>query len=271
MTSFPRSLTKLPATFIHIAVIPISFLVGALMYEPKALDRLMDSGINYAALSNVNTFNTVICFAILLVAMAILRITLWLTRKHFPADLWRYSFWCIWEIIFCCAFTGLYLTLMDRGYEGGYFYYFGRSVSSIGSLMIFPYLILTLLYMAMETPENTGAEADVRLKFYDNRHQLKFITETSSVLYIESNENYIIIHYMENGIEKKFQLRNSMKNVEPLCEKAGFARTHRCYIVNPRHVKLIRKEAGGNNFADLGLGEGIPISKKYYDSIAAIL
>lgn len=270
MTQFPKALNRLPSTFIHIGALPAFFLAAALMYEPKALETLMNAGSGTAALGNVQSFNIVICSAIILVSTAATRMTLWLIRKRFPAGLWRYFFWCLGEILICCAFTGLYLVLMDHGSAGGYFHYFGASVTSIGSMFIVPYLILALLYMALEEPV-APLEGDARLKFYDSRHQLKFITEASSILYIESNENYIIIHYLDNGIEKRFQLRNSMKNIEPLCERAGFARTHRCYIVNPLHVKMIRREPGGNNVADLGLQDGIPISKKYYDGIAAIL
>ena len=273
MKVFPKAIVRLPSTFIHMAAVPVCFLVGALAYEPKALSALLDAGSSYVAIANPGSFNTVICAAIIFVVMAVSRMTLWLVRKRLPATLWRYSFWCIGELLVCCAFCGLYLVLMDRGYDGGYFNYFGRSLSTIGTIIYLPYIVLTLLYMALEEPRAGALEGDARLKFYDNRHQLKFITEASAVLYIESNENYIVIHYLDNGIEKRFQLRNSMKNIEPLCEKAGFARTHRCYIVNPRHVKLIRKEPGGINVADLGLArdEGIPISKKYYDSIASLL
>ena len=273
METFPKAITRLPSTFIHMGALPISFLVAALAYEPKALDALMNAGAPHATISNVGTFNTVICAAIIFVVMAILRMTLWIIRRRFPSNLWRYAFWCIGEIVLCCSFTGLYLVLMDKGADGGFFHYFGRSLSSFGSLLVIPYIILTLLYMALDDSRTAPVDGDVRLKFYDNRHQLKFITEASAVLYIESNENYIVIHYLDNGIEKRFQLRNSMKSIEPLCEQAGFARTHRCFIVNPRHVKLIRKEPGGTNVADLGLArdEGIPVSKKYYDSIASLL
>ena len=92
-------------------------------------------------------------------------------------------------------------------------------------------------------------------------------------MYLESNENYVIIHFSENGVEKKYQLRNTLKSVEPLCEKAGFVRTHRGFIVNPAHVRLIRKEPGGFFFADIGSDrpQGIPVSKKYYDNITAAL
>ena len=266
MSTFPKALTRLPSTFIHIGAFPAYFLAATLMYEPKALSRLMDAG-------GMSTFNIVICSAIILVAMAILRMTLWLIRKHFPANMWRYVFWCIGEALVCCAFTGLYLVLMDRAQDGGYFHYFGASIVSIGSMEIVPYLVITLLYMVLDDSRNAPLESDARLKFYDNRHQLKFITTASSVTYIESNENYILVHYLENGIAKKYQIRNSMKNIEALCEQAGFARAHRCYIVNPLHIKQIRKGANGLTFADLGDGneEGIPVSKKYYGSIAAML
>lgn len=266
MKGFPRALTKLPATFIHMGTLPSYFLAATLLFEPRALMKLMEAG-------GMQTFNIVICSAILLVTMALMRITLWLMRKHFPSDLWRYSFWCVAEILISCAFTGLYLVLMDQAAHGGYFHYFGASISSIGTMMIAPYLVLTLLYMALDDSGSAQLNSDARLKFYDNRHQLKFITTASSITYIESNENYILVHYLENGLAKKYQIRNSMKSIEPLCEQAGFARAHRCYIINPLHIKQIRKTPNGMTFADIGDGseQGIPVSKKYYGSIASML
>lgn len=271
MNTFPKSLLQLGAALLHVAAIPVSFLACALLYQPKALDALMLAGQNFAAISDIKHFNMVICAAIMLVTMALSRIPiLWVLRKNIPMTMGRYIAWCIIEIAVISSFCALFLSLMARD---NYFVYFGRCFTSIGSALIFPYIIITLFYMVMQKQENVPLEEGARLKFYDIRHQLKFITEASSIQYIESNENYIIIHYLENGVEKRYQLRNSMKNIEPLCERAGFARTHRCYIVNPAHVKMIRREQGGVNVADLGLahGEGIPISKKYYDSIAAML
>lgn len=273
MTSFPKALTRLPSTFIHMAGIPACFLAAAMLYEPKALTELLRAGADYTSMSGIHSFNTVICSAIIFLVLAALRITLWLIRKRFPADLWSYAFWCTGEILICCAFCGLYLGLMDHNDAGGYFHYFGAGISSIGSVLVNPYVVLTLLYLALDDSKAIPPESDIRLKFYDNRHQLKFITTASSITYIESNENYILVHYLENGIPKKFQIRTSMKNIEPLCERAGFARAHRCYIVNPLHVKQIRKGPNGTTFADLGDGteEGIPVSKKYYENITSLL
>ena len=271
MSYYPKSLVRFFPQYVFALAIPVFFLISVLLYEPKALCELMRAGEGVSAMNNVYSFNTVITFTILLVVMSLSRVLLWLLRKHLAMDMYRYCIWCLGEIVVCGAFVSLYLVLMARGDEG-WFNWLGKSIIAIGSVSLVPYLVLTLLICARDNQKAVSAGDETRLKFYDNRHQLKFITETSSVLYIESKENYIIIHYLENGIEKRFQIRNSMKSIEPLCEKAGFARAHRCYIINPAHVKMIRKGANGFNFADLGTGdEGIPISKKYYDSIASIL
>ncbi|MBQ4027212.1 MAG: LytTR family transcriptional regulator [Bacteroidales bacterium] len=271
MSYYPKSLVRFFPIYVFALAIPVFFLISVLLYEPKGLCELMRAGEGLSMISNVYTFNIIITFTILLAAMSLSRVLLWLLRKALAMDMYKYCIWCMGEIVVCGAFVSLYLVLMARG-DGGWFGWLGRSIVSIGSISIFPYLILTLFICAREKATAHDASADARLKFYDNRHQLKFITEASSVLYIESNENYIIVHYLENAIEKRFQIRTSMKNIEPLCEQAGFARAHRCYIVNPLHVKSIRKGVGGLNFADLGTGDdGIPISKKYYEGIAAML
>ena len=272
MARYPKSFGFFFPNLIYALAIPAFFLITVLLYEPEAQCKLMHTGEGISPIDNIYSFNIVICFAIIFGVVAGLRLFFWLMRKQMPMTLWRYSFWCLGELLFCCAFTALYLVLTARGADS-WFSFFGRSISSIGSALIFPYVILGLLYCYLDALNADPAGTDARLKFYDNRHQMKFITESRSVLYIESNENYIILHYLENGVEKRFQIRNSMKNIEPLCEQAGFARTHRCFIVNPLHIKTIRKDPGGTPFADLGCerSEGIPISKKYYENITSLL
>lgn len=262
MSKYPQALGKFFPNLIFTLAIPASFLAGVLLYEPKALCALMSD----------NPFTIVISFSIILGTMILTRLPFWLLRKKLPMTLWRYFFWCLGEILIACAFTALFLVLLD-GSSDTWFAYWGRCISSIGSILIFAYLVLTLLYCYLDALNAEPVSNDARLKFYDSRHQLKFITTASSVTYIESNENYVQVHYLENAIPKKVQIRTSMKNIEPLCEQAGFARAHRCYIINPLHVKQIRKEIGGLTFADItgGPEEGIPVSKKYYGSIAAML
>lgn len=271
MNRFPKEFLRLWPNIVYIAAMPVCFLIAVLLYEPKGLCELMHTAEGTVNVQSVYSFNIAITTAILLVAMTAVRLPLYFLRRRIDQTMTMFCFRCTAELVILCAFEALYLVLMDKT-SAGYFAFLGRSLSALGSVLLIPYIILSLWYCLKSASEEKPMDEGSRLKFYDNRHQLKFVTSAGAVLYIESNENYVVIHYLENGIEKRFQLRNSMKSIEPLCERAGFARTHRCFIVNPAHIKTIRKESG-QNFAELGCerAEGIPISKKYHDSIASML
>ena len=268
MSRYPKSLTHFMPIYLYALIMPFFFLISCLLYEPSHICELMRTGGE-----EYFSFNISIVAAIILVVMSLSRVVLFLLRKSMNMTLGWFGMWCVLETVLTAAFVALYLVLFGHGEQGGFFLYLGHCTTTLGSIFIYPYVILTLAYSYHDAKIGTPIEAGDRLKFYDSRHQLKFITSAGSVLFLEASENYIIIHYEENGIEKKYQIRNAMKNVEPLCEKAGFVRAHRSFILNPAHVKLIRKDPRGFYFADLdlGSGDGIPVSRKYYDAVTSAL
>ena len=270
MSSYPKSLSEFSPNLLYVFAIPAFFLLSVLLYEPSRLAALMHAGESSAGA--LYSFNISIVTAIIFVVMLLSRLLFYLLRRHMDMTLGWFALWCVMETVLISGFVALYLSLMDKGGDG-YFLYLGRTLSCLSSIFIYPYIILTLAFALAHAKRASVSEPETRLKFYDSRHQLKFITSAESLLDLESNENYVIIHFNENGVEKKYQLRNTLKSVEPLCEKAGFVRTHRGFIVNPAHVRLIRKEPGGFFFADIGSErpQGIPVSKKYYDNITAAL
>lgn len=105
-----------------------------------------------------------------------------------------------------------------------------------------------------------------RMRFYDDRHSLKFVITPESLLYISAEENYINIFYAENGKEKTYVLRSSMKAIEELCIDNGMVRCHRSFYVNPRHIEVLRKDKEGVMYAELDVKESrhVPVSKTYY-------
>ena len=111
------------------------------------------------------------------------------------------------------------------------------------------------------------------MRFYDNRHNLKFVANPESLLYIAAEENYINIFYMENRKEKCYVLRNSMKSVEEICLENGMIRCHRSFYINPRHVDVLRKDKDGIMYAELDMKESrhVPVSKSYYKTLSDAL
>ena len=273
MTNFPKKMLKFFPNFLHILLIPAFFLLCVLLYEPAPLCELLRTGEGDIAMPNVFSFNTSIVSAIILLVITGTRLPIYFFGRKMGVSMQWYIAWCIGEVVLMAAFMALYLALLSP-VSGDYFIFLGECVSTLASLMVYPYLILLLTYAWQEALHKEELpDEGVRLKFYDSRHLLKFAATSSSILYMEADENYIIIHYMDNGAEKKYQLRNSMKNLESLCEKAGFVRTHKGFIVNPSHIKSVRKDAGGQYLAELGEGSdsGIPVSKKYYERLMNLL
>lgn len=273
MSRYPKSIAALPALLIHTFILPISFLIALLFYEPSSFTHLMHSGAEeHEAIGNVYLFNIVIVATIILVSTLMERLLLFFMRRRLDLDIFRYGVWCFGEVLVTSLFVAMYLTLMDKS-DINYFEFLGRSLTNIFSVLFFPYVIVALMYIVYEAPQSIDEQNDKRMKFYDNRHLLKFTTLSSSVVFVEAQENYLLIHYLENGKAKKYELRNSMKSIEAMCEKVGFVRTHRSYLVNPQHVKLVAKGEDGRYYAttDLPGDFEIPVSKRYHANIVAIL
>ena len=93
------------------------------------------------------------------------------------------------------------------------------------------------------------------------------------MLFIEAEENYVHIVHLDYGRVKDFTLRSSMRALEEMLSRHGLVRCHRSYFVNSSHVDLVKKDANGFALAQLdreGL-KPIPVSKRYYDSLTALL
>jgi DNA-binding LytR/AlgR family response regulator len=75
---------------------------------------------------------------------------------------------------------------------------------------------------------------------------------------------------MEGNHLKDFPLRASMKSLEELMQKHGLVRCQRSYYINPQHIKVLRRDKEGMISAELDIAnqKSIPVSPKYYDSLA---
>ena len=112
-----------------------------------------------------------------------------------------------------------------------------------------------------------------RMRFYDEKHNLKIVLDAQSILYVEADVNYVDIYYSENDKIRSYSLRNSMKAIDELCHDHGLVRCQRSFYVNPRHIKVLRKEKDGIVYAELDAKDvrHIPVTKKYYDKLTEML
>ena len=113
--------------------------------------------------------------------------------------------------------------------------------------------------------------ADKRITLFDNNGVLKFSISSDNLYFIESDDNYIKVWYMDSAGEiKQYMLRCRLKTVEDSFADSELVRCHRKYIVNIRKVSILKSEKEGYKIDfDIDTLDPIPISKTYEQAVLA--
>lgn len=267
----PAKFKLLTTQLLYILVIPFFFLCFVAIYKPFDLESILSKG------SVSFTFNIVMIMCILLVVMIVSRLTVYFTGllKGAMHSMGWYRTWCAFEVVASAFFVAMYVQLiMDTGYP--YLEVMVRSTYYLALILFIPYIVIDLaisLSSAKDKTDMPADQSDSKLRFYDTRHTLKFVVSADMVLFIRSDENYIVINYLDGDKAKEYELRSSMKSVEEMCLENNILRCHRSYFINPQHIKALRKERENVILAELDIPAlaPIPVSKRYYEDIAASL
>lgn len=271
MANIPKKLLSVPSLLAHVLVIPAFLLFFVLIYSPGWIVRMLDMQVGR------HTFNLLMVMCIVLGVLCVSRIPVTSVRKYLSNFTWlRYILWCLAEVAAMSAFVALYLTLSARVWAPGggasYFATLGWSAALVGSIVLYPYLLLNFLFAVLDKPEQALPE-DELVRLHDSTQQLKLVVAASAIVYIEASTNYVIIKYTEGERVKDYQLRNTMKTLEPQLRKHGIIRCQRSFFVNPRHVTALRKDKEGLIIAELDVQgtRNIPVSPNYYDNLSKLL
>lgn len=265
MNQISRIFRRFIPQLLHMIVLPIFYFSFMLIYRPLGAVEFMGGewfGVHLTITS-----------CIVLLSIIIARLLYYYLPMKMNYSL--YIFWCLGEVIFSAFFVALYIWLVLQK-PLPYFETFATSFKYLSLTLVIPYVILALslrLYEATVKSEDTDSDTLQRMRFYDDKHNLKIVLMPEAILYITAEENYVNIFYHDNGKLRNYVLRSSMKALDELCQDNGMVRCHRSYYVNPSHVKVLRKEKEGIIYAEMDANEiiHIPVSKRYYDRLSELL
>lgn len=263
MNRFPSIMTALRGNFSFVVALPVFWLSFVLLYQPQMWVNLLNMP------TTSFNFNATIIMCILFGVMLISRGILLAVHRSFDMSWSKIIQWEVCELLVMSMFTALYITLMYHG-QYPYFNMVGKSLLGLALTMIYPYLVLDLAFAYVGRLEQDTAYDDSLMRFVDNTQKLKLMIASSAVLYVEADENYVHVRYMEGERLKDYPLRASMKSLEELMSKHGLLRCQRSYYINPQHIKVLRRDKEGMITAELDVPnqKSIPISPKYYEAIA---
>ena len=264
MTKIPSSLLSLTTLLLHIIAMPVFFLGFILIYESRWIMEFLAVG------SEMTVFNTLMLTSILIGIVTPSRILMMIVGRQHRVSWWQYALWSFGEMFIFSCFAALYMALIYGTY--GYFPALAKCLQISLATLSYPYLIFAILFAYIRPDEDHVAEEDL-VRFADSTGRLKLVIAHGVILYIEAQENYVSIHYLEGATHKEYSLRQSMRGIEDLMKKHGIIRCQRSYFVNPRHVKVLRRDKEGFIQAELDVdnSRSIPVSPKYYEQLSKML
>lgn len=91
----------------------------------------------------------------------------------------------------------------------------------------------------------------------------KLLLSPQHLCYIEADDNYVTVVYMERGKLKKELLRSSLSRIEAQITLAHIRRCHRSYLVNLQKVYRVSGNAQGYKLHLWQVEDPLPVSRGY--------
>lgn len=110
------------------------------------------------------------------------------------------------------------------------------------------------------------------INLHDNNGTLRLSINTDALYYLESEDNYIKVHYKHNERIVSYMLRSRTRTIEESLKGTSMMRCHRSYIVNINKIRLMEEDRRMHYITlnDKSINR-IPVSKSYYDKVVTSL
>jgi DNA-binding LytR/AlgR family response regulator len=87
------------------------------------------------------------------------------------------------------------------------------------------------------------------------------------IVAVTSARNYVEFHLADGA---RPLVRSTLAKVEADLLAGGFLRTHRSWLVNPAHVRVLEPAAGGDFRLELATGVTAPLSRRFPHAIEVL-
>ncbi len=211
----------------------------------------------------------------------ILAFTNFIVRKIIKIKSFTWKSYIVWFIFEMVLLTLILIIIHGTQKKTGLVIFYGvlSFVLYVFIVFIVPY-IGTLFYLHYQRKnkafqnllqESSSTIQEIKtglINFYDEKGVFKFSLQSNSILYIESSDNYVTIHYLNNEKPAKILLRNSLKKLENELTSYKIIRCYRSYMVNLQHIEVVKHKGKGlrlilkHHVQDI-----IPVSKNYTGSV----
>ncbi len=106
------------------------------------------------------------------------------------------------------------------------------------------------------------------IQILDEKGEMRISIRRENLVMIESADNYVCVHYVNDQKVKKTMVRNTLNRVAEHLQGTRIVRCHRSYMINLDHAQVLHRDKEGI-FIELGIAglPNIPISRTYADNV----
>lgn len=154
------------------------------------------------------------------------------------------------------------------------FYTFAVSVIPLGLSVLINYYRLNHKFENQSDEINQLVDQNKKQESHLPKEQFLHLDELLvdirllDLLFVQSADNYLELHYVELGNYQKVMIRKTLKSfAEEVAEHENIYQVHRSYIVNLDHVKHISGNAQGLKLHFETCEKLVPVSRKLTDEL----
>ncbi len=110
---------------------------------------------------------------------------------------------------------------------------------------------------------------DETVTFVAENEKERLVLPSADLIFIESTDNYCMVHYLKNGSVARELIRSSLTRLESQITDPQVMRCHRSYLVNLSAVQRVSGNAQGYKLHFEHWPEPVPVARKYSQLIAS--
>tara|TARA_R110000868_G_scaffold184877_1_gene426578 strand:+ start:1001 stop:1570 length:570 start_codon:yes stop_codon:yes gene_type:complete len=122
----------------------------------------------------------------------------------------------------------------------------------------------------LELPKKNVKENGLINLESDNGKDIVSISQ-NALLFIEAQDNYVAIQYLENETSKRELLRATMKSLEEKLKPYSVIRCHRSFMVNLNNIEKVVGNAHKLNLYLINSRLPVPVSRSYISNVKELL
>lgn len=181
--------------------------------------------------------------------------------------------WLAWVYVLVATVAFLFYNFLGDWHDFKWSSYFGF-IRDVGLVISFP-IAGFILYIRHEALRSRfirlnsapPAAPSMRLLHLASDNGKDVLTLASgNLLYLESQDNYLAVVYLDNGIRRSHLIRSTLKRIEALSEPE-LLRCHRSFVVNLQRVRSCRGNRHGLQLGLEGADEPVPVSRGYTEEV----